>query len=212
MAYPSGRKHFYEPLPLRASNDPYQPLLFSQRPRNNRPEPFDLGPYSNFDEVVSPASSISPSPLGASYVKVLAEIDTIMKKNERRWEERDQQRAALHSIPGMERPSVNILEPPARADTASSSLRWVTLESGSSSTSSSSPVSEYRTPVRGRNTERCPRAPRAPRYLDVELTGLLSPPSSGTTLPSEYSSSGTSENNSPILGMRPRDSHMEAYR
>ncbi|KAF4345676.1 hypothetical protein FBEOM_333 [Fusarium beomiforme] len=211
MAYPSGREHYYEPLPLRASNDRYHPLYFSQRPRNNRPKPFDLGPYSNFDEVVSPASPITP--LGASYARVLGEIDAIMKQNEKRLEERDRQRAAWLNIPGMERPSVNILEPPFRADAASSSSGWVVLPSdggsssaySSSSASYSSPMSEHLTPIQVRNSDLCPPTPRALRYLDVELTGLLSPPSSGTTLSSVYSYSGTSEYDSPVLDMRPSE-------
>ncbi|KAH7264882.1 uncharacterized protein BKA55DRAFT_685365 [Fusarium redolens] len=201
MSYPSGREHYHEPLPLRSGTKPYRTLLFSQRPRNNRPEPFDLGSDSSFGEFFSPVSSISTQ--GPTIAEIQAEFGALIGNtdNGEGWGEQfRQQRARLHPVPKIERPSVNILEPPSRRSRApmSSSLGILPFESNPSSEYSSSPTSEYHTPARVRKV--------FPRSLGIELARQFeAPPYGSSSSSSEPSSVTSSESHSPGLYMRPSE-------
>ncbi|KAF4500554.1 hypothetical protein FAGAP_3248 [Fusarium agapanthi] len=196
-SYSGGREHYYKPLPLRSGTQPYRPLLFSQRPRDNRPEPIDLSLVSDFDEGEGYLSYIYPSPPGPTTAELQAEINAefgalIGNSKQPGGEDFLQQRARLRHVPKIERPSVNILEPPSRGSWASLSSSLEML----SSEGSASPTSEYRTQARIRKG--------FPRTLDIELADQLEGPPYGSSSPSPRSSSVSScDSDSSVLYMRP---------
>ncbi|KAF5707862.1 hypothetical protein FMUND_10892 [Fusarium mundagurra] len=195
MSYSSGREHYHEPLPLRSGTQPYHALLFSQRHRGNRPEPIDLSLVANFDEYRLPV--IYRSPPGPTTAELQAEINAefgalIGNSKQPGGEDFLQQRARLRHVPKIERPSVNILEPPSRG-------YWAPLSSGFEmlpSEGSASPISEYHTPARIRKG--------FPRTLDIELASQLEGPPYGSSSSSpQFSSVSSSDSDSSVLYMRP---------
>ncbi|KAF4418433.1 hypothetical protein FACUT_11828 [Fusarium acutatum] len=139
MSYSSGCEHYHEPLPLRSGAQPYHALLFSQRPRDNRPELIDLSLVSGIDEDDLPV--IYRSPPGPTTAELQAEIDAefgalIGNSKQPGGEDFLQQRARLRHVPKIERPSVNILEPPSRGSWAplSSSFEMLPSEGSASPT------------------------------------------------------------------------------
>ncbi|KAL9566871.1 hypothetical protein ACKAV7_008935 [Fusarium commune] len=194
MSYHSGREHYHEPLPLRSGTRPYRALLFSQRPRDNRPEPIDLGSDSNFDDFVSPVIYVSlPGPTTAEIqAEINAEFGALIGNSEQpRGEEFLQQRARLRPVPKIERPSVNILEPPSPGSRAPlSSSCEILLSEGSAS-----PTSKYHTPARIRKG--------FPRTLDIRMANQFEGPPYGSSSSSSQSSSVTSsDSDSSVLYMR----------
>ncbi|CVK90436.1 uncharacterized protein FMAN_08813 [Fusarium mangiferae] len=195
MAYSSGREHYHEPLPLRSGTQPHHALLFSQRPRDNRPEPIDLSLISKFDDYNLPITYASPP--GPTTAELQAEINAefgalIGNRRQPGGEEFLQQRARLRHVPKIERPSVNILEPPSRGYWAPLSSSFEILPSEGSA----SPTSEYRTPARIRK--------RFPRTLDLELADQFQEPPYGSSSSSpQYSPVASSGSDSSVLYMRP---------
>ncbi|KAF5719463.1 hypothetical protein FGLOB1_1168 [Fusarium globosum] len=195
MTYSSGREHYHEPLPLRSGTQPYNALLFSQRPRDNRPEPIDLSLISKFDDYNLPLTYASPP--GPTTAELQAEINAefgalIGNRRQPGGEEFLQQRARLRHVPKIERPSVNILEPPSRGYWAALSSSFETLPSEGNA----SPTSEYRTPARIRK--------RFPRTLDLELADLFQGPPYGSSSSSpQYSPVSSSGSDSSVSYMRP---------
>ncbi|KAF5586605.1 hypothetical protein FPCIR_7834 [Fusarium pseudocircinatum] len=180
MGYCSGREHYHEALPLRSGTQPYRALLFSQRHRDNRPEPIDL--------------SLVPGPTTAELqAEINAEFGALIGNSKQLGgEDFLQQRARLHHVPKIERPSVNILEPPSRGYWAPLSSSFEMLPSEGSP----SPTSVYHTPARIRKG--------FPRTLDIELANQLEGPpyGSGTSSPQSGSVS-SSDSDSSVLWMRP---------
>jgi len=197
MSHPSGREHYHEPLPLRSGTRPYRALLFSQRPRDNRPEPIDLGSDSNFDHFVSPVIYVSPP--GPTTAEIQAAINAqfgalIGNSEQPRGEEFLQQRARLRPVPKIELPSVNILEPPSRGSRALLSSSCGILPSKGSS----SPTSKYHTPARVRKS--------FPRTLDIGMANQFEEPPYGSSSSSSQSSSvSSSDSDSSVLYMRPTE-------
>ncbi|KLP00339.1 uncharacterized protein FFB20_07684 [Fusarium fujikuroi] len=195
MSYSSGREHYHEPLPLRSGTQPHHALLFSQRPRDNRPEPIDLSLISKFDDYNLPLTYASPP--GPTTAELQAEINAefgalIGNRTQPGGEEFLQQRARLRHVPKIERPSVNILEPPSRGYWAPLSSSFEILPSEGSA----SPTSEYRTPARIRK--------RFPRTLDLELADQFQRPPYGSSSSSpQYSPGSSSDSDSSVLYMRP---------
>ncbi|EWG39618.1 hypothetical protein FVEG_15049 [Fusarium verticillioides 7600] len=195
MGYPSGREHYHEPLPLRSGTQPYRSLLFSQRHRDNRPEPIDLSLVADFDEDDLPL--FYKSPPGPTTAELQAEINAefgalIGNSKQPGGEDFLQQRARLRHVPKIERPSVNILEPPSRGYWAPLSSSFEMLPSEGSP----SPTSEYHTPPRIRKG--------FPRTLDLELTNQLEGPPYGSSSSSPQSGSvSSSDSDSSVLWMRP---------
>ncbi|KAG5828238.1 hypothetical protein H9Q74_001706 [Fusarium xylarioides] len=195
MGYPSGREHYHEPLPLRSGTQPPRALLFSQRPRDNRPEPIDLSSVADFNE--DDFHVIYRSPPGPTTAELQAEINAefgalIGNSKQPRGKDFLQQRARLRHVPEIERPSVNILEPPSRGYWAPLSSSFEMLPSDGSP----SPTSEYHTPARIRKG--------FPRTLDIELANQLEGPPYGSSSSSpQYSSVSSSDSDSSVLYMRP---------
>ncbi|KAF4959399.1 hypothetical protein FGADI_1721 [Fusarium gaditjirri] len=197
MNYPSGREHYHEPLPLRSSTQPHHALLFSQRPRDNRPQPIYLGSDSNFDGFVSPVVYISPqSPTTAEIqAQINAEFGALIGNSEQpRGEEFLRQRARLRPVPKIERPSVNIFEPPFRGSRAPlSSSREILQSEGSAS-----PTSKYHTPARIRKS--------FPRTLDIGMANQFEGLPYGSSSSSSQSSSVSSkDSDSSVLYTRPTE-------
>ncbi|KAF5648318.1 hypothetical protein F52700_1010 [Fusarium sp. NRRL 52700] len=194
MSYSSGREHFYEPLPLRSGTQPYRTLLFSQRPRDNRPEPIDLSLVADFYEYIPVTYASLPYPTSAELqAEIKAEFAALIRNSKQPGgEEFLQQRTRMRHVPEIERPSVNILEPPSRGS-------WTPLSSSFeilSSEDSPSPTSEYHTPVRIRK--------RFPRTLDLELADQFRGPLYGSSPSSPQSSSVlSSDSDSSVLYIRP---------
>ncbi|KAI1037914.1 hypothetical protein LB505_001542 [Fusarium chuoi] len=195
MSYSSGREHYHEPLPLRSGTQPYDALLFSQRPRDNRPEPIDLSLISKFDDYNLPITYASPP--GPTTAELQAEINAefgalIGNRRQPGGEEFLQQRARLCHVPKIERPSVNILEPPSRGYWAPLSSSFEMLPSEGSA----SPASRYRTPTRIRK--------RFPRTLGLQLADQFQGPPYGSSSSSPRSSpASSSDSDSSVLYMRP---------
>jgi len=193
MSYSSGREHYHEPLPLRSGTQPYHALLFSQRPRN-RPGPIDLSLVSKVDEYDLPV--IYASPPGPTTAELQAEIHAefgalIGNRRQPGGEEFLQQRARLRHVPKIERPSVNILEPPSRGSWAPLSSSFEILPSEGTA----SPASGYRTPARIRK--------HFPRTLDLELADQFRGPPYGSSSSSPQSSPvSSSGSDSSVLYMR----------
>ncbi|KAF5687310.1 hypothetical protein FDENT_5332 [Fusarium denticulatum] len=184
MGYSSGREHYHEPLPLRSGAQPYHALFFSQRHRDNKPEPIDL-------------PLIYESPPGPTTAELQAEINAefvalIGNSKQPGGQDFLQQRARLRHVPKIERPSVNILEPPSRGYRAPLSSSFEMLPSEGSP----SPTSEYHTPARIRKG--------FPRTLDIELANQLEGPPYGSSSSSPQSGSvSSSDSDSSVLWMRP---------
>ncbi|KAF5254389.1 hypothetical protein FANTH_874 [Fusarium anthophilum] len=196
-SYAGGRDHYYEPLPLRSGTQPYRPLLFSQRPRDNRPEPIDLSLVPNLDQGEGYLTYVYTSPPGPSTAELQAEIYAefgalIGNSKQPGPEDFLQQRFRLRHVPKIERPSVNILEPPSRESWAPLSSSFEMLPSEGSA----SPASEYRTPARIRRV--------FPRTLDIELANQLEGPPYGSSSSSTRSGSvSSSGSDTSVLYMRP---------
>ncbi|PNP75224.1 hypothetical protein FNYG_11367 [Fusarium nygamai] len=195
MGFSSGREHYHKPLPLRSGTQPYRALLFSQRHRDNRPEPIDLSLVADFDEDDLPL--IYKSPPGPTTAELQAEINAefgalIGNSKQPGGEDFLQQRARLRHVPKIERPSVNILESPSRGYWAPLSSSFEMLPSKGTP----SPTSEYHTPARIRKG--------FPRTLDIELANQLEGPPYGSSSSSPQSGSvSSSDSDSSVLWMRP---------